>query len=206
MQVLVLGIGNVLWADEGFGVRAVEALNEAYEYPAEVVLLDSGTQGLYLLDYVCSARRLLLFDAIDFGLPAGSLKVLRDGDVPAWSAVKMSLHQTSFQELLSLAQLKGRMPERMTLIGVQPEDLSDFGGSLRASVHARVAEAVAIAARELADWGYPPRSRAAKAAAVRLNAAPLALDSYEAGRPSAEVACRAGDARFLNIRAKQGLG
>ena len=25
-RVLILGIGNLLWADEGFGVRAVEAL------------------------------------------------------------------------------------------------------------------------------------------------------------------------------------
>lgn len=206
MDVLVLGIGNVLWADEGFGVRAVEVLHEAYECPPGVELVDGGTQGLYLLDYVCSARRLIVFDAIDYGLPAGSLKVLRDADIPAWSAVKMSLHQTNFQEVLSLAQLKGRVPERMTLIGVQPEDLSDFGGSMRASVRGRVPEAVALAAQELADWGYPLRGRSAKVAGARLNAAPLAIDAYEAGRPSAEVACRVGDARFLNIRAKQEAG
>ena len=206
VEVLVLGIGNVLWADEGFGVRAVEALHDAYECPPEVELLDGGTQGLYLFDYVCSARQLILFDAIDYGLPAGTLKVLRDADVPAWSAAKMSLHQTSFQELLSFARLQGRLPERMTLLGVQPEALSDFGGSLRASVRARVPEAVALAARELIDWGYPLRPRTAKLAGARLNAAPLAIDAYEAGRPSADVACRVGDARFLNIRAKREAG
>jgi len=45
VEALVLGIGNVLWADEGFGVRAVEALHDAYECPGGVLLLDGGTQG-----------------------------------------------------------------------------------------------------------------------------------------------------------------
>jgi hydrogenase maturation protease len=203
VEALVLGIGNVLWADEGFGVRAVEALNDAYELPAGVELLDGGTQGLHLLDRVCDTRRLILFDAVDYGLAPGSLKVVRDGEVPAWGASKMSMHQTGFQELLALAQLKGRVPESMTLIGVQPEDLSDYGGSLRPCVRARVPEAVALAVRELEAWGFAPRPRTARAP-TRLNAAPLAIDAYEAGRPSADEACRIGDPRFLDLRLRAG--
>jgi len=202
VEVLVLGIGNVLWADEGFGVRAVEALNDAYEFPAGVELLDGGTQGLHLLDVVCDARRLILFDAVDYRLPPGTLAVVRDDEVPAWGSSKMSMHQTGFQELLALAQLKGRVPQRMLLIGVQPEDLSDYGGSLRESVRARLPEAVALAAKELEAWGFTPRPRAAGSAADRLNSPALAIDGYEAGRPSAEAACRVGDARFLNRRAE----
>jgi hydrogenase maturation protease len=77
--VLVLGIGNVLWADEGFGVRCVEALHAAPMPAAEhVQLVDGGTQGMYLLDAVCEASRVLVLDAIDYGLPPGTLKVLRD--------------------------------------------------------------------------------------------------------------------------------
>ncbi len=51
--MLVLGIGNLLWADEGFGVRCVEALHQGHALPAEVSLVDGGTQGMYLLDHVC---------------------------------------------------------------------------------------------------------------------------------------------------------
>lgn len=198
-DILVLGIGNVLWADEGFGVRAVEALHDAYEMPPGVLLIDGGTQGLSLLEPVLAARRVLVFDAIDFGLPPGTLRVLRDREVPAWAGSKMSLHQQSFQELLAIADLQGRFPPVLTLIGVQPERLADFGGSLSPCVRAQLAPAVAVAAEELATWGYAPRARSA-APAERLNAAALALDRYEAGRPAAEVAWRIGDARFLNIR------
>lgn len=196
---LVLGIGNVLWADDGFGVRAVEALHDAYEMPAGVELLDGGTQGLNLLGPVLAHAAVLVFDALDFGLAPGSLRVLRDREVPAWSATKVSLHQQSFQELLAIAELQGRFPPRLTLIGVQPQRLDDFGGSLSDAVRQRLPQAVGLAVRELAAWGYPPRARGG-AQAERLNAEALALDAYEAGRPPESVACRIGDARFLNLR------
>ena len=66
-EALVLGIGNVLWADEGFGVRAVEALHAACAFPETVTLLDGGTLGLNLYEHVdpwCRdrARRRILPD------------------------------------------------------------------------------------------------------------------------------------------------
>lgn len=198
-EAVVLGLGNVLWADEGFGVRAVEALHARYAMSPGVELVDGGTQGFALMDYVASTRKLLVLDAIDFGLPAGTLKVLRDGEVPAWGSVKMSPHQTGFEELLAVAQLRGKAPESIVLIGVQPAHIDDFGGSLRPAVKARLPEAVAIAVRELAGWGLAPRPRVA-AGAERLNASALALEAYESGRPSEREACRIGDARVLNRR------
>jgi hydrogenase maturation protease len=196
---LVLGIGNVLWADEGFGVRAVEAMHAAYALPESVELLDGGTQGLNLLEPVVSHGAVLVFDAIDFRLAPGSLRVLRGREVPAWAATKMSLHQQSFQELLAIADLQGRFPQRLTLIGVQPERLSDFGGSLSACVRERLPMALDLAALELAGWGFPAKAREGDAP-ERLNAAALALPEYESGRPPADEACRVGDSRFLNRR------
>lgn len=202
-MAVVLGIGNVLWADEGFGVRAVEALHERYRFSPEVRLIDGGTQGLYLLQEVTGARDLIVFDAVDFGLAPGTLHVLEDGDVPAWGAVKMSMHQSSFHEVLALAKLSGRFPEKLVLIGVQPAELADFGGSLSAPVRARLNEAVEIAAARLASWGLAgARRETALADAERLNAPSVALGVYESGRPSPEQACRFGDERFLALRAR----
>jgi hydrogenase maturation protease len=196
-EALVLGIGNVLWADEGFGVRAVEALHAKYALPATVTVLDGGTQGLYLFGAVATARRVLVFDAIDFGLAPGTLRVLRNGEVPAWRARKISPHQTGFNDVLALAQLRNEAPEAITLIGVQPEELSDLGGSLRDSVKARIAEAVERGVSELAAWGLPAQLREPGASVIALNAVALALDAYESGRPSGDEACRIGDARVL---------
>jgi hydrogenase maturation protease len=194
--VVVLGIGNLLWADEGFGVRCIEALAQRWDFAPHVQLVDGGTQGLYLLHHVQAARQLLIFDAIDYGLPPGTLKLVRDDEVPRFlGAKKMSLHQTGFQEVLSLAQLTGHYPERVLLVGCQPEELEDYGGSLRPCVRAALEQALALGLEALREWGAQPRSRAGGDSGVTLPS--LALERYEGERPSAEAACRVGDARFM---------
>lgn len=200
-EVLVLGIGNMLWADEGFGVRAVEALHAACAFPApEVLLLDGGTLGLNLLEYVEGARRVLVFDAVDFGLPPGTLEVLRDADVPRWGARKMSPHQNGFNDILALAQLHGRAPDTIVAVGVQPVVLDDFGGSLTEPVRACLPRAVDVAAQQLAAWGFAGRRRDAGEPVEPLNAQSLALSTYETGRPTEQQACRVGDPRLLERR------
>ena len=140
-RILILGIGNVLWADEGFGVRCVEAMAETHALPGNVRLLDGGTQGLYLLPFLEEADALLVFDAIDYGLPPGTMKLIRDGEVPAFmGAKKMSLHQTGFQDVIATAALMGFRPPEMALIGCQPVELEDYGGGLRPLVAARIPE------------------------------------------------------------------
>lgn len=161
MSILVLGIGNVLWADEGFGVRCVEALHKQYEFPPEVTLMDGGTQGLYLLQHVQNASHVLIFDAVDYGMNPGKLILVRDHEVPQFmGAKKMSLHQMGFQDTLAAAQLTNQYPDKLTLIGVQPEALDDYGGDLRTSVQAQITPALNLGLEELAHWGVKAKRRA----------------------------------------------
>lgn len=194
-SILILGIGNVLWADEGFGVRCVEVMAESHALPPAVRLLDGGTQGLYLLPFLEEADALIVFDAVDYGLPAGTLKIVEGDEVPAFmGAKKMSLHQTGFQEVIATAQLLGRCPERLVLIGCQPVELEDYGGGLRPAVAARIPEAIAIALARLADWGI---TAAPGQSAADLADPAIRRDAYESGRPDAGTACRTGDDRFF---------
>jgi len=161
-RVLVLGIGNILWADEGFGVRAVEAFHRGYEAPDSVTVLDGGTQGLYLVNFLQEHDHLLVFDAIDYGLEPGTLKLVRGDEVPKFTgAKKMSLHQTGFQEVLSAADLLGCAPRELALIGCQPQDLEDWGGALTAPVRARIPAAMALARDVLDGWGVALTPRTA---------------------------------------------
>ena len=159
--ILVLGIGNLLWADEGFGVRAVEALDATWRFPAQVDLVDGGTQGLALLPYVCAASSLLIFDAVDFGLAPGEICVVHGDDVPhLMGAKKVSMHQTGFQEVLAAVQMLREYPQRLALIGVQPAVLDDYGGSLSAEVKACLPRATAMAVKMLSSWGVAAEQRA----------------------------------------------
>jgi len=184
-ETLVLGLGNVLWADEGFGVRAVEALNSAYRFPANVRLMDGGTQGIFLLPWVRAARRLLILDAIDFGLEPGELRVMYQEDVPRFMGVKkVSMHQAGFQEVLMSAQLADEFPEEIALVGVQPELLDDYGGSLRPCVKGRLPEAIEAAVTVLRAWGVEPIPRSEPLSPdERVAPGELEMDVYESGRP-----------------------
>ncbi|MDR1850192.1 MAG: HyaD/HybD family hydrogenase maturation endopeptidase [Zoogloeaceae bacterium] len=202
LRILVLGIGNLLWADEGFGVRAVEALATGWRFPDTVTLLDGGTQGLYLLPQVQEADALLVFDAIDYGDAPGTLREVVDDAVPRFmGAKKMSLHQTGFQEVLSAAELTGKLPGKLVLIGVQPETLEDFGGSLSSVVREKIPQTLERALHWLAQWNAPGE---AKEGRCENHTDALSLAAYEAGRPAASCAWRKGDARFLNLLGEPG--
>lgn len=180
-RILVLGIGNLLFADEGFGVRAVQALHGQWIFPDHVILMDGGTQGFNLLSHVQSATRMIVFDAIDYGLPPGTLKTLSNEEVPRFmGSKKLSLHQTGFQDVLAVAELTGRLPSELVLIGVQPEDLEDFGGSLRPVVKGQIQPALDIALDHLRRWGGAPAARdGGLTAAEHLLPAGLDMAAYE---------------------------
>ena len=187
IDVLVLGIGNVLWADEGFGIRAVEALHASYAFPSNVRIMDGGTLGMFLLPYVQQASKLLVFDAIDFALSPGEMRLIRNDHVPRYmGAKKVSMHQTGFQEVLASASLTGQYPAEMALIGVQPVELDDYGGSLRPVVKARLPEAVRLAVEVLADWGVEAKRRQAVIGNEdRIGPAELEMTHYERRRSPA---------------------
>ncbi|WP_420133584.1 HyaD/HybD family hydrogenase maturation endopeptidase [Rhodopseudomonas sp.] len=180
-RILVLGIGNILWADEGFGVRAVEAFHRAYQADEHVTVMDGGTQGLYLVNLLQEHDHLLVFDAIDYGLVPGTLKRVDGDEVPKFTgAKKMSLHQTGFQEVLSAADLLGAAPTRLALIGCQPRDLEDWGGALTPPVATRIDDALTLARTILAEWGITLTPRdVALAPTERLLGHDLDHDSYE---------------------------
>ena len=197
--ICVLGIGNLLWADEGFGVRCIQALQARYEFAEHVRLIDGGTQGLYLIQHVQEATRLLIFDAVDYGLTPGALKVVANDAVPRFmGAKKMSLHQTGFQEVLMLALLTEKFPQDVLLIGCQPEEIDDYGGSLRPRVKLALEDALALGVATLRDWGaalVPRRTPLTEREVVTFSQ--LDLQAYEAQRPDPTLACRTGDERFF---------
>ncbi len=197
-RILILGIGNVLWADEGFGVRAVEALHRQYSFPENVTLMDGGTQGIYLVQHIQSADVLVVFDAVDYGLPPGTLKLVEGDEVPKFlGAKKVSLHQTGFQEVLAMAEMLGDYPEHLLLVGVQPVELEDYGGSLRPAVRAQIEPSIDVALRYLADFGVHFERRERPLSADPDAGAIADIQRYEGERPSEQAACREGDARVL---------
>ncbi|TLM65838.1 MAG: HyaD/HybD family hydrogenase maturation endopeptidase, partial [Deltaproteobacteria bacterium] len=123
MAILVLGLGNTIMTDDGFGVRAVEALSSRYRFPAQVGLLDGGTLGLDLLPRLEGVERLLIIDALEMRVAPGTVCRLEGEAVPRAFASKLSVHQMGVQDLLAVSELMGYLPAELVVWGVQPQSI-----------------------------------------------------------------------------------
>lgn len=120
-RILVLGVGNILFTDEGIGVRAVEALERLYEVSANVTLMDGGTLGTRLMDPILNCEMLIVIDAVLGDGPAGSIYRLTGDDLRKSLAFKDSMHQTDLVDTLIMCEIVGNRPEAV-IIGMEPQD------------------------------------------------------------------------------------
>lgn len=151
-QITVLGIGNILLQDEGFGVRVVEALQRQYHFDPSVRLLDGGTLGIDLLGFIKGTQKLIILDAVDDRAEPGTFFIFEGDAVQTYFQDKVSLHELGAKELLIDLELSGHKVEEVVIIGVQPLCL-DLGLELTPLVAAKVAMAEEAVIRQLNHWG-----------------------------------------------------
>lgn len=155
-RTLVLGVGNPLMGDDGLGPAAVARLRQDWTLPPEILCLDGGTAGLALLPEIEDAGRVLVIDAIDVGMPAGTDVALERSELPRHCGLRISPHEVGLIDLLSLAQLRGRLPREAVALGLQPGVIAMSAG-LSDAVAGRVPELVRRVAERLAAWGHEVR-------------------------------------------------
>lgn len=154
-RTLILGVGNILLQDEGIGVRVLEQLQQRYSFPDEVQLLDGGTMGLDLINYLEDLDYLLVLDAVDHAHPPGAILRLENDEIPALLQHKMSPHQIGLSDILSVARLRDMMPSHVVLIGIQPASVQT-GLSLSPDVAVHMERLIDAVLTQLEAWGVSP--------------------------------------------------
>jgi hydrogenase maturation protease len=149
--VLVLGVGNELFTDEGLGCVAAQRI-AALGLPG-VDVLDGATLGLALLPELSGRSALLLLDAIvaDAAQP-GDLLELHGEEVPARYRMALSVHQIGVEEALAAAEFAGCRPPVLAAVGLVPADL-EVGFGLSPLTTSRLDSLVDRALAILATWG-----------------------------------------------------
>ncbi len=122
-EILVLGVGNILMADDGIGPAAVAMLQKNWIFPENVMLADGGTQGSYLLPLVMDCSHLLVIDAVEMHSRPGNVYFLGEQDLKElWTGNNIGVHDAAIPELLASCSLLDRKPETVNAIGIQPEN------------------------------------------------------------------------------------
>jgi hydrogenase maturation protease len=138
-------------SDEGFGLHAMQLLHNEIDSSKKVAFVDGGVLGLDLLPLVEAASHMLVLDALDTGLPPGSLVKIAGDQIPRFAGIRLSQHQLGFQEVLGLAQFLDRLPRYLLLIGVQPAVIR-LGLELSKPVAQVLPQAVDRAKEVLVRW------------------------------------------------------
>ena len=171
----VLGLGNVLMGDDGFGPAVVRAFEEQYAVASDVTVVDLGTPGLDLSPWLADAGHVVLVDTVRSDRPAGTLRVYDKDEILRYQPVaRTSPHDPGVKEALLTLEFAGRAPGAVTLVGVVPER-SDMGLELSHPVQAAVPAAVAAIVSALEAFGVTVDARLD----------PLALDPWWAAPATA---------------------
>lgn len=151
-HVMILGVGNILFSDEGFGIRVVEEIEKRYSFPENVSIVDGGVLGVSLLGIISVADHLIVVDVIrNKGVP-GDLYRLEGEAIPERIRAKNSLHQVDFLEALTLCQAMDRVPEAV-IVGVEPQDITTLNTDLTETTKNRIEDVIRMVFAELDRLG-----------------------------------------------------
>jgi hydrogenase maturation protease len=152
-DVLVLGIGNTLLADDGVGVHVVRHLASDPDTPSCLRPLDGGTLGFRLMGTLTQSDSVILIDAAQLDAPAGTLRLL-DGHMLADHVSRggrMSAHEAGLVDLLALARLTGWIPTHLVLLGIQPHCIG-WGSQLSKPLARVFPAACRMVVQTVLDW------------------------------------------------------
>ncbi|TBL80301.1 hydrogenase maturation protease [Paenibacillus thalictri] len=152
--ILVLGLGNSLHGDDGFGPRIIMELQKRYEMPAAVELADGGILGLSILPIVERHHHMIVVDTVALGNEPGTMYRFPLSELKVPEAPPHHIHLMGVAEVLRILKNDGYEVEG-TVIGIEPAAITPWVMGLSPTIEAKIAEAVELVAGELKRRGYP---------------------------------------------------
>ena len=146
-KILILGVGNLLLRDDGFGVHFINSL-KANAFPSNVTLLEAGTVSHQLIPMLHETDFLLVIDVVEAGDKPGSIFRFSPDDMKFASQQQVSLHQISLVDVLHMAELTGKKPKTI-IIGVQPKNTTSWSLELSGELQAVLPKVKELVLEEL---------------------------------------------------------
>ena len=150
MNIVLLGLGNLMRTDDGVGIHAIRRLSDDYRLARNVQIIDGGTLGLDVLDSLRGVTNLLAVDAVYTGATPGTLLRFADAELANLPIAK-SVHLLGFADLLGTMNLLEDAPCEVVLLGVQPKS-TDWGIVLSPIVDATLTDLIEATLDQVSQW------------------------------------------------------
>jgi len=150
-NILVLGVGNLLLADEGAGIHVVNQLRKMPLAP-EVELMDGGTGGFELIAHFRGRKKVIMIDAVKTGGKPGTVFRFKPEDICLHQDKAISVHQFGLQELFFFAR---KITPRLEIVvyGIVPEDTKQFRTELSPAVRMGIEKMLPLLLEEIRRHG-----------------------------------------------------
>lgn len=148
-NIKVLGIGNILVGDDGFGPRVLEELGTR-EIPENVELIDAGVGGIAILSWIEDADKIIIVDSVQTGNePTGTVYRFTDKEMPPSDMFMLSLHDLNLIDTINIGRVVQKMPDEIVIFGVEVVRLTEFTKEMSPEVEAAVKEVADLVMEEI---------------------------------------------------------
>jgi hydrogenase maturation protease len=146
-----MGLGNLLLSDEGFGIHCIQYLENNYQLPENVEVIDGGTGGILLAPFIEEHDELYVIDVVNIDDAPGSVHYFTDVDVRSGDIqTRMSPHQIGMLDIIDICRIRGNVPHTIHFIAVVPESL-EVGMELTPLLKGRIKDVLQILADKLGE-------------------------------------------------------
>ena len=161
-EILVLGVGNVLFSDDGVGIRVADKLNLEYDFPDNVNVVDGGVLGINLLGVISGYDYLIVIDTILNKSKPGDLHRLENKQIKKRILPKNSMHQVDLLEALTLCEAMPKGVPDTVIIGIEPKDWTTLSTDMSDEVKSKIDNLADMTLKELDRLGVSYKKKEIK--------------------------------------------
>jgi hydrogenase maturation protease len=156
LKSIVIGIGNTLFKDDGIGVYTALYLKHNYTFSPELDIVDGGTLGLNLLEYLQNYDRVIILDTLSIQDKPGTLYRVPAEEFQGLGDSRSTAHEVEVIQMLEAGELYG-LTSSVMILGIVPEDVESVSIGLSQSVQRHFNDYLQLLLREINAWGIESR-------------------------------------------------
>ena len=131
---IVIGVGNMLFKDEGIGIYAAEYISQNYEFDdKDLEIIDGGTLGFKLMTYFQEYDNVIILDTVSIEDEVGSIYRLPSDVLLGLGTYRKTAHEVEIVEMLEIVSVLDSYAN-VTIIGIIPKDIISVGIGLTATM------------------------------------------------------------------------
>ncbi|MFP4332118.1 MAG: HyaD/HybD family hydrogenase maturation endopeptidase [Campylobacterales bacterium] len=157
-DTILIGVGNILFKDEGIGVFAAKYLEYNYDFAEGLDIIDGATLGFRLMSYFQEYKRVYIIDTISIEDTPGSIYKVPAEELMGLGTYRQTAHEVEIVEMLEICSLLESIAE-VTIFGIIPKDIESVEMGLTKELEESFDKLIAEVVKEMENIGFQPSKK-----------------------------------------------